>query len=153
LANRDLIKAHVARVGIGRSSICIDLKNSLEGNGSHLNQMTVPWEPPGKQPLVRIEDADVDSAPEPNPGMVQALARAHSWLRLLSDGSYDSIEALAGAKNINPKAIRAAFIAPDISSAILTGSQTKALTLAQLQETLPLDWHDQRRQLKFNPTA
>jgi hypothetical protein len=85
--------------------------------------------------------------------MVQALARAHSWLRLLSDGSYDSVEALAEAKNLNPKvirkAIRAAFIAPDIADAILIGSQPKCLTLARLQQTLPVYWDDQRRRLNL----
>jgi hypothetical protein len=46
----------------------------------------VPWSAQPKEPLARIENAE--PAPEPNPAMVQAIARAHSWVKSLSDGTY-----------------------------------------------------------------
>jgi site-specific DNA recombinase len=68
-----------------------------------------------------------------------------------------SIEALAASKRLHPKvvrkAIRIAFLATDITEAILTGSHPKSLTLADLQETLPLDWDGQRRALNFDRPA
>jgi hypothetical protein len=38
--------------------------------------------------------------------LIHAIARAHAWLRLLADGSYDSIERLAESVEPTPKAIR-----------------------------------------------
>jgi site-specific DNA recombinase len=64
------------------------------------------------------------------------------------------MEALASSKRLNPKvvrkAIRVAFLAPDITEAILTGNHPKSLTLTDLQNTLPLDWDGQREALNFD---
>jgi site-specific DNA recombinase len=70
---------------------------------------------------------------------------------------YDSVEELSVSINLNPKvvrkAIRIAFLAPDITEAILNGSQPVSLTFAQLQKTLPLSWAEQREVLDFPPAA
>ena len=88
---------------------------------------------------------------------MQAIARAHSWVKSLSDGTYRSVEALAASKRLNPKvvrkAIRVAFLAPDIIEAILTGNHRKSLTLTDLQNTLPLGWDGQRKALGFGYLA
>ena len=43
------------------------------------------------------------------------------------------------------KAIRAAFLAPDLLEAVLEGRAPAQLTLAELTKDLPWDWNEQRR--------
>ncbi len=68
------------------------------------------------------------------PELVQAVVRAHLWLKQLQDGTYGSIEELGRAVTIHPKNIRSglrlAFLAPPITSAILHGKLRRA-TLAR----------------------
>jgi site-specific DNA recombinase len=58
-----------------------------------------------------------------------------------------------GRSKVVRKAIRVAFLAPDITEAILTGNHPKSLTLTDLQKTLPLDWNGQRRALNLDRPA
>jgi hypothetical protein len=117
----------------------------------------MPWASLKRESLTTIENPDTGEEPEPKLVLVHAIARAHHWMRLLADGSYDSVEALSVSINLNPKvvrkAIRIAFLAPDITEAILNGAQPVSLTFAQLQKTLPLSWAEQRKALDFRPAA
>ena len=89
--------------------------------------------------------------------MIDALARAHSWLKMLSDGSYKSIEELAAAVKWNPKVIRKvlrlAFLAPDVTEAIILGTHPKSLSVSELQGISAHSWDEQRRWLKFPVAA
>jgi hypothetical protein len=49
------------------------------------------------------------------------------------------------------KAIRAAFLAPDLVEALLEGHAPPQLALAQLTKDLPFDWNEQRRLFGFVP--
>jgi hypothetical protein len=91
-----------------------------------------------------------------NPTLIKALARAHSWVaRLLSDEA-SSIRAIAQAERLSgryvARIIPLAFLAPDITGAILEGAQPQDLTLAKLCHRLPLAWPEQRRTLGFDAT-
>jgi hypothetical protein len=164
--DRDLVAAYIKKIILTQRCIRISLKQALPGTPEQapldsassdydVFDIEVPWSPPPKRSLASIENAEPIS--EPSPVLVQAITRAHSWVKLLSDGTYHSIEALAASKRLNPKvvrkAIRVAFLAPDITEAILTGNHQKSLTLTDLQKTLPLDWDRQRRALNFDRPA
>jgi site-specific DNA recombinase len=86
---------------------------------------------------------------KPNQKLLQAVVRAHTWLRELSDGTHTSIESLAASAKLHPKiirqALRFAFLAPEITESILEGSQSADVLLATIPFTLPLRWLDQRR--------
>lgn len=83
-----------------------------------------------------------------NEGLIQSIVRAHSWLRSLRDGAYESVEALAETNGVHPKAVRQnlrlAFLSPRVTSAILDGSQPTGLSLARIRKQLPLPWTDHR---------
>jgi hypothetical protein len=87
----------------------------------------------------------------------QAIARAHLWLKLLSNGTYQSIEDLAHAASWNPKVIRKtlrlAFLAPDITEAIIVGTQPKSVSVTELQGIASPSWDAQRRLLRFPTPA
>jgi site-specific DNA recombinase len=87
----------------------------------------------------------------PNPTLLKALARAHSWVARLLSGQAPSIQAIAQAERLTGRYIARivplAFLAPDITEAILEGSHPPDLTLAKLCQRLPLAWAQQRRTL------
>jgi site-specific DNA recombinase len=93
------------------------------------------------------------SRSRPNPTLLKALARAHSWVARLLSGEAPSIQAIAQAEHLTgryiARIIPLAFLAPDITQAILEGSHPRDLTLATLCQRLPLAWAQQRRALGF----
>lgn len=104
----------------------------------------ISWAPLRKRDLAQIEhDPTNEDRRAPNPQLIQALVRAHIWLKFLSDGTYDSIDNLARAANLHPKVIRnrirLAFLAPDVTRGILQGTQ-RAMTLNDLTIATPLSW-------------
>jgi DNA invertase Pin-like site-specific DNA recombinase len=160
LPNQVLVEKHVTRVTLCQSSLQIRLRRPQASSAitsTDVEELNMPWASLKREPLTRIENPDAGEEPEPKLVLVHAIARAHTWMRLLTDGSYDSVEELSVSINLNPKvvrkAIRIAFLAPDITEAILNGSQPVSLTFAQLQKTLPLSWAEQREVLDFRPAA
>lgn len=122
---------------------------SLKAQGrSKTKSLTVPWSPKDK---VRYERADGPPTSE-DPKLIQAVVRAHAWIEQLTDGSFKSIDELAAKAKLNEKVVRLnlrlAYLAPDITQAILEGRQG-ALTLSRIPQVLPLDWSEQRKLLGF----
>jgi DNA invertase Pin-like site-specific DNA recombinase len=137
---RALIGKHIDRVVLSNTDLKLILK-------SQTAPIVSPWSCTTKQ-SVAIDDANAEHSSAPNPQLVQAVARAHAWVRSLTSGTYDSIEALGKAVSVHPKIIRSgirlAFLAPDITVAILAGEQPKSLSLADFKKDIPLSWTDQR---------
>jgi site-specific DNA recombinase len=147
LADQDLIAAYIERVVLGESKISISLKTREAGQSS----IELARAPKPTSIRTRIETDNCRSMPEPEISWVQAFARAHSWRRALADGTYQSIEELAVVVRWNPKVIRKtlrlAFLAPDITEAILRGLQPQQFRLSALQELSVVSWDEQRRLL------
>lgn len=80
--------------------------------------------------------------------MVKIIARGHRWHRLLSGGSFNTIEDLAAAEKISPSYVsrvtRLAFLAPGIIEAILDGKQPAHLTMKGLLAPCPAEWSQQQ---------
>jgi hypothetical protein len=108
----------------------------------------------GETKLIVPARAAGTTPPRPNPTLVKALARAHSWAASLLSGQASSIRAIAQAERLTERyvarIIPLAFLAPDITEAILAGTQPQDLTLAQLCKPLPLAWREQSRTLGFD---
>jgi site-specific DNA recombinase len=108
----------------------------------------------GETKLIVPARATDSIPPRPNPTLIKALARAHSWVARLLSGQASSIRAIAQAERLTgryvARIIPLAFLAPDIAEAILEGSQPQDLTLAKLCQHLPLAWPEQRRTLGFD---
>ncbi len=72
-----------------------------------------------------------------NNTMIEAIARAFRWQRLLENGSYGCLDEIAKAERIGPsfvsRAVRLALLAPDIVEAILAGKQPASLTVKDLR--------------------
>lgn len=96
---------------------------------------TTPWSP----------------APRVDGALVKAVVRAHRWRQMLESGEYASSAELAKAEKVNDsylsRILRLTLIAPDITEAILAGSQLNTLQLDELLKPLPAAWERQRSEL------
>tara|TARA_R110000868_G_scaffold70819_3_gene207965 strand:- start:291 stop:1946 length:1656 start_codon:yes stop_codon:yes gene_type:complete len=105
----------------------------------------------GKKLIIgQIKD---DDRPRADPSLVKAIARAHAWFEDLKTGlSYKEIASRCGIdERLVARTIRLAFLAPDITKAILASNEPSGLTSQKLVRIskLPSDWNAQREVLGF----
>ena len=79
--------------------------------------------------------------------LVEALARAFRWKRMLESGEFVTIAELAEREGIAPsyltRVLRLTLLAPDPVEAILDGRNGLKVTLAWALERFPSEWEDQ----------
>ena len=96
--------------------------------------------------------APAASAARPNLSLIKAVARGHAWYQKLLSGTA-SQAAIAKENGVDntyvSRLVRCAFLAPDITAAILDGRQPPDLTLDELLDNLSPDWSDQRQAFGF----
>lgn len=105
-------------------------------------------------PVINIERRDPALQTNPDKRLVKLLHDARRARQLLEDRRDLTIEELAGALNRRPghfsRLVQLTYLAPDIVTAILDGTQPEGLTSAILRKAnLPMDWAVQRRLLGF----
>jgi hypothetical protein len=141
LTPADLVDHKVAHVVLDQKHVVITLKSAGE-NGSE--PIEVRWSPRKTRELAQTDEAGSHGHRPPNPRLVQAVVRAHVWLKLLTDGTYDSIETLAVAVGLHPQHIRnlvrLAYLSPAMTNSILRGDQPAALMLGDLDDTIALSF-------------
>jgi DNA invertase Pin-like site-specific DNA recombinase len=145
----ELVESKLGRVVLWPNHAIITLKNSSENSSKPIE---VPWSPRQTRALARIDEIGASNGHRPpNPRLVQAIVRAHVWLKQLSDGTYDTVESLARAVDLHPKiirkGIRLAFLSPAATKTILDGQQRATMTLGDLDEAIGLSWDKQQQQL------
>ena len=140
LDNQVLISSKIECIIAGQTTLLINLKTG-DANGNHIELARLQ---PPTSPRARIENDDCQSIGKPDISLIYVLARAHLWLKALTDGTYQSIEELADTAKWNSKVIRKvlrlAFLAPDITKAIIIGSQPKSLSVSELQGIAAFSW-------------
>jgi hypothetical protein len=90
-----------------------------------------------------------------DPKLVELIVKAHQAKRMLGlDGKPPTIAADLDyyARNHLARLARFAFLAPEIVTAILEGSQPATLSARKLMRTsdLPMDWKQQKLMLGFS---
>jgi hypothetical protein len=94
---------------------------------------------------------DSDQTPRNVPSLIKALARAHDWVDRIMRGDTPNQRAIAAELSVQKRyvghIIRLAFLAPDITEAILDGKQPPQLNLQKLLPRLPNSWAVQRGRL------
>jgi DNA invertase Pin-like site-specific DNA recombinase len=167
--DRKFIRELIERVDVSQGEIRLVLKtvNGIsESTGGAISRADEPdspnsnrhidikWQQNLQGPLARVEENQMRGN-EPESTLVQAVARAHTWVKLLTDGAHTSIDSLAASINMHPKVvrkgIRLAFLAPEITEAILLGQNSESvLTMARLYDAHSLSWIEQTRQSKLS---
>jgi len=134
-------------VTVNAAKIQIFLNTNVATEG--LIELARPRQPPS--PRTRIEEAADQPVCEPADDLVHALTRAFLWRKALSNRTYQSVEELAVFAKWNPKvvrkALRLAFLAPEITEAIMLGTQPMSLSVSKLQGIATYSWAEQRRLL------
>ena len=141
----DIIGTYVERADLSNRAVKISTTPAAKIRSS---QYSIPWQmrKPGSASII-----EADGGCQPDAKLVQALIRAHAWLRDLANNRFATVETLAASVNLHPKLVRQelryAYLAPTITQAIIDGNQPAALSLARIPKTLPLTWSEQRRAL------
>jgi site-specific DNA recombinase len=133
----------IERVVVTKTSIQVSFKRDDDIDSSQAQTTDIPWS------ARDIHQERVSSPPpdgQPDQKLLQSVVRAHAWLNDLSIGRHMTIEQLANAAKVHPKvvrqALRLAFLAPAVTSAILDGSQPASLALNKIPKLLPLRWSE-----------
>ena len=90
-------------------------------------------------------------APQPDQDLINLVADARRWSSELLDGTSSTIRQIEEREGLRSGSVSRilplAWLAPDISAAILEGRQPGNLTVKRLRSLpeLPLDWNEQRK--------
>ncbi len=143
----DVIGTYVARADLSSRAVKITTTPAAKIRS---NQFSIPWQA-RRQGSATIIEADGEGQSDAK--LVQAIVRAHAWLRALQSGKFDTVEALADSVKLHPKLVRQelryVFLAPATTTAILNGDRPPMLSLIRIPKTLPLTWSGQRQALGF----
>jgi site-specific DNA recombinase len=106
----------------------------------------------GREIAMRIDPREASPARQ-NPSLIKLVVRAHLFHTKLIKRGGDKYGQLARSEDLNrsyfSRVLRLAYLAPDITRAILEGRQPQGLTAARLTDEsyLPLAWPEQRKAL------
>jgi site-specific DNA recombinase len=130
--------------------------------GSLDDEPTLPLSHPvrlrraGKEVRMVIDHIDPFApTPKPDPSLIKAISRAHRFHDLLIKRNARRFADLAKSEKLHrsyfSQVLRLAYLAPDITAAILEGRQPEGLTATLLigNPRLPLSWQEQRTALGF----
>jgi site-specific DNA recombinase len=114
----------------------------------------------GKEVRMVIDHTDpFATAPKPDRALIRLVVRAHRFHDLLVMHKGAKFGDLAKREKLHrsyfSQLLRLAYLAPDITTAILDGHQPAGFTGTQLIERadLPMSWREQRRTLGFAEPA
>ena len=101
----------------------------------------------GSEVRLLLADTEQNRA-RPVLSLVRAVARAHDWMDRILTGEILNQSALAQEtgfdKRYISRIIPLAFLAPDITEAILDGTQHPSLSLEKCVNEIPFEWSQQR---------
>ena len=161
---RALVETAVGEVRVGRSAVVITL---LHHNGNSeatesdpkavLDRIRIPWTPPSSRrhrEIIVPEDHNPSTThalrANARTKLLEAIARARSWLADLNKGVIVDTDALAAREGKSERSIRQtlslAFLSPAIVKAAVEGRLPRGLGLSRLID-LPMDWSEQHRAL------
>jgi len=164
---RTLLTTLICRIDLCRDRVDVHIRTErlatvlgrappVSGDPNLIITLSVPAQlrRAGKQITMRVERSDAFQA-KPNASLIKLIVRAHLFEARLLQSRDGTCAELARRENLNrsyySRAIRLAYLAPDITRAILDGRQPPGLSAARLvrYSSLPLAWPEQRMTLGF----
>jgi len=104
----------------------------------------------GGEVRFQLAPASNHAKAHPAPSLIRAVARAHDWVDRILRGESTNQRALAEATGLDERYISRilplAFLAPDLTEAILEGKHASHLSLEAFRGDVPIDWNEQRAQ-------
>ena len=117
--------------------------------------MTLPFQLRRRGVEAKLIVGNETPNPTIDPKLVETVQNANRWLTLLTTGEATSVDAIAEIDGLPASEISRvlplAFLAPDITKAILTGKQPVELTAKRLKRVgkLPACWSEQCQLLRM----
>ncbi len=144
---RQIINDTVVKVVITPKMIVVTIQPKTLASRDEPETIEIPWQAPVKNgPAIPPPSS---AAVQSDPKLLQAIIRAHAWLRDLKNGKYTSIDDLADEAKLHSKIVRQnlrlAFLAPPIMASILEGRSK--ISLSEIPILLPLNWEEQTKAL------
>jgi hypothetical protein len=146
----------------GRLAALLDDRLSTANPDPGDDEPTLPLSHPvrlrraGKEVRMMIDHTDPFApSPKPDRALIRLVVRAHRFHDLLVKHKGGKFGDLAKREKLHrsyfSQLLRLAYLAPDITTAILDGHQPPGLTATQLIERadLPISWREQRHTLGF----
>ncbi len=157
LSRRNLLEEIVDRIELRQNEVRVALKNPSDESTSNDRpaEIILPFVVHRRGVETQLHVSGNGRAIlKPDSTIVHALARTHMWRTWFERGKVNSLAAVADREGCTEAYVRKllpiAFLAPDITEAMLAGTQPRNLTLADLiSKPLPLDWNTQRQRLGF----
>jgi site-specific DNA recombinase len=142
LSSVQCAEQHVGRVAIHKGRLVMMLKNT------EADTIEIPFTNRVRGNCTAVDESGTNHSQQTtNLRLIQAIIRAHNWLKSVSDGTYGSIEDLARQFDLHPKVIRKglrlAFLSPAITKGVLIGERRGARLLRDLDQAATLSWHEQ----------
>jgi DNA invertase Pin-like site-specific DNA recombinase len=147
------IKMQIIRQALW-SDLTDDKTKRLDANEVDIATLVLPFRlrRRGVEAMLALNGAH-PSAGKADPKLVQLVRDVHRWMALLTNGEVSSIDELATREAIPASEISRtlplAFLAPDITKAILVGNYPVDLNAERLKRIgkLPACWQEQRKRL------
>ena len=160
----ELIRALIQRIDLGPNTMTLSMRAGCLA-AHHDEPLTEFNLPPISVPIHMrqfgrnkpiIISTDLGEANR-DADLIAMIADARRWLGLLRSADAISIDALTKsegkANGVISRMLPLAFLAPDITSAILSGTQPRSLTATTIRDAHPIPacWNEQRAALGFDP--
>jgi DNA invertase Pin-like site-specific DNA recombinase len=167
----EIVSALVRRINIAQDQVTIEiaaddltkqlfaqdkLRSTAKNRRPILIETPVSFRRRGVEAKLIVLDQQQNST-EPDISLVKALARAHEWFGRIACGEATGLSDIARARRLGrtyvTSIISLAFLAPDITKAILEGRQPTELTAKALMDSalkMPTLWADQRRHFRMD---
>lgn len=92
--------------------------------------------------------------PMPNQHLIKVIIKSHYWNELLLTGEAKTSQDIQKLEGLNDNSylkqvLALKFLAPEITEAILNGTQPRDLTMQKLFSLKTIDWQDQKKNLKM----
>jgi hypothetical protein len=142
---------------LGVVVIRMNLRDVLPGEARISHTVPTAMRRRGVESRLVIEDDRKGSGTSGlDPALVKAIARGRQWFEDLVSSRAGSLVEIAKAEGVTDRYVARllplAFLAPDIVTSVLAGTQPVDLTTEMLtrRANLPLDWEEQRALLGFD---
>ena len=110
--------------------------------------VNVPWQLRRSGKRVMIVGPESTLEDFKNEALAQAITKAHQYASMIETGKYKTVLELARALKTDRSAVARTLalvnLAPDIVTAVFSGTAPETLTVAKLVKGFPEDWREQR---------
>ena len=158
----DRVTAALLRVTISEKHVAIVLRADAANANQKLDhanireiedgvELSIGIQLKHRQTAIVIQAAGTAlQAPRVDRALLRALCLARAWAGLLATGEVASVRDMSQrygfCNHYTAKLLPLAWLAPDLATAILEGTQPKTLTLGGLvRKAMPMDWSEQRK--------